>query len=86
MDREQKELEVLKEKFTYYRDLFRNFLFLLIALAGGTAGLLFKLENPIAVFLVFWGILLISGAIAVAFVVLDLMMKTIKELEEWKKR
>ena len=75
MDREQKELEVLKEK-----------LVLLIALVGGTAGLLFKLENPIAVFLVFWGILLISGAIAVAFVVLDLMMKTIKELEEWKKR
>jgi len=75
MDREQKELEVLKEK-----------LVLLIALVGGTAGLLFKLENPIAVFLVFWGILLISGAIAVTFVILNLMVKTVRELEEWKKR
>jgi hypothetical protein len=31
-------------------------------------------------------ILLISGAIAVTFVILNLMVKTVRELEEWKKR
>ena len=48
MDKEQKELEFLKEKLSYYKELLRNLTVLLVALAGGIASLLFRLTNPIA--------------------------------------
>jgi len=86
MNRDEKELEVIKEKISYYKELLRNLTLLLIATTGGTAGLLFKLNNPIAVLLVFPGIIFSSGIFISIFAVLDSLRTEIKEIERWKKR
>jgi len=59
---------------------------LLIPLVGGTAGLLFKLNNPISVMLVFPGIILTVGVITGILSVLGSLKKLMKELEEWGRR
>jgi len=86
MKAEEKELEVLKEKISYYKELLKNLTIILIATVGGTAGLLFKLSNPVAVLLIFPGIILSSGVTVSIFAVLDSLRKLIREMEEWKKK
>ena len=86
MEKEQKELEVLKQKVLFYMELLRNLIILLITLAGGTVGLFFKLDNPIAIPFVFLGIVLISGVIAGTISISSTLKNLFKELEEWKKK
>ena len=86
MKAEEKELEVLKEKISYYKELLKNLTILLIATVGGTAGLLFKLSNPVAFLLISPGIILSSGVTVSIFAVLDSLRKLIREMEEWKKK
>ncbi|SMP03587.1 hypothetical protein SAMN06265339_0130 [Desulfurobacterium pacificum] len=86
MEEENLKFEILKEKISYYKDLLRNLTLLLIAIVGGTASLLFKLNNPVAVILVFPGIILSSGTIVSVFVILDVLRKLIKEMEQCQKK
>ena len=86
MNKEEKELELLKEKLAYYKELLKNLTILLIPLVGGTAGLLFKLNNPISVMLVVPGIILTVGVITGILSVLGSLKKLMKELEEWGRR
>jgi len=77
MKAEEKELEVLKEKISYYKELLKNLTIILIATVGGTAGLLFKLSNPVAVLLIFPGIILSSGVTVSIFAVLEVKIQYI---------
>ncbi|WP_283400896.1 hypothetical protein [Desulfurobacterium pacificum] len=49
MDREEKKIEALKERLKLYSEILRNLVILLIAVAGGTVGLLFKFSNPVVI-------------------------------------
>jgi len=86
MDREQKELEFLKEKLSYYKELLRNFTVLLVALVGGVASLLFRLTNPIASVLTFVGLVLLWGLMLEIIFTLRVLKSTLKELEKWKEK
>ena len=49
----------VKEEIEFYRDVFKTAVFLMVTTAGGTVGLLLKLNsNPIVPFLVLVGFLL----------------------------
>ena len=61
MDRDEKVLEALKEKHKFYLEALRNLVILLIATAGGTIGLLFKLSHPVAIPLLTLGLVLTTG-------------------------
>jgi len=58
---DDKRLEVLKEELKVYLEFLRNITILLIAVGGGTIGLLFKLSDPVAIPLVFVGLITFSG-------------------------
>ena len=86
MDREEKKLESLRERLKLYSEILRNLVILLIAVAGGTVSLLFKLSNPVAVPLTFMGLILTAGiffgVIRFAIVIKELL----QELEKWERR
>jgi hypothetical protein len=86
MDKEQKELEFLKEKLSYYKELLRNLTVLLVALAGGIASLLFRLTNPIASVLTFVGLVLLWSLMLEIIFTLKILKSTLKELEKWKEK
>ena len=56
-------IESIKERLKLYTELLRNLVILLIAVGGGTAGLLFKLSNPVSVPLLLLGLTLTAGVI-----------------------
>jgi hypothetical protein len=86
MDKEQKELEFLKEKLSYYKELLKNLIILLISLVGGAVGLLFKLSHPVSLILIFPAITLIVGVIAGIVAVLETLRKLMEELKRWKEK
>jgi len=83
---EDKELEVLKEKLKVYLEFLRNITILLIAVGGGTIGLLFKLSNPIAIPLVFIGSITFAGFIIAGTGVVLRIKEIIRELRKWEKK
>jgi len=44
-----KKLESIKERLKIYSEILRNLVLLLIAVGGGSIGLLFKASNPVSV-------------------------------------
>jgi hypothetical protein len=85
LDREQKQLESIKEHLKLYSEILKNLTILLIAVAGGTIGLLFKLSNPIAIPLLIMGLLLTIGILFGIFRLSISIREKLEELKEWEK-
>jgi hypothetical protein len=81
----EKRIESIKEKLKLYIELLRNLIILLIAVGGGTVGLLFKLSNPVAVPLLLLGITLTVGLIFGIIRIAISIKETLQELKEWEK-
>ena len=58
-----KKLESIKERLRLYSEILRNLMLLLIAVGGGSIGLLFKASNPVSVPLIVLGLILSIGLI-----------------------
>jgi len=50
--------EGVKEEIRFYTEVFKTAIFLLVATAGGTVGLLLKIDNRLALLLAFIGCIL----------------------------
>ncbi|SMO84003.1 hypothetical protein SAMN06269117_1433 [Balnearium lithotrophicum] len=85
MNKEQKQLESIKERLKLYSEILKNLTILLIAVAGGTIGLLFKLSNPIAIPLLVMGLSLTIGILFGIFRLSISIRETLEELKKWEK-
>ena len=56
-------IEIVRAKLMLYAELLRNLVILLIAVGGGSVGLLFKLSNPVSIPLLVLGLILTLGLI-----------------------
>ena len=73
--------EKVKEEIEFYRDVFKTAVFLMVTTAGGTVGLILKIDsNPVAPFLVFIGALLEPLWIAWAIYSYRKVKKLLEEL------
>jgi hypothetical protein len=79
-----KELEVLKERLKFQTELLKLLTALFAANAGGIAGIMFKLKNPISILLLILGLITLLGFILAIFRVGIAIENTFKELEKWK--
>jgi hypothetical protein len=79
-------IESIKERLKLYTELLRNLVILLIAVGGGTAGLLFKLSNPVSVPLLLLGLTLTAGVIFGIVRTAISIKETVEELREWEKK
>ncbi len=78
-----KKIEIIGKKLALYTELLRNLVILLIAVGGGSAGLLFRLSNPISIPLLILGLILTLGLIF-GIVRVAVSIKTVlKELQQW---
>lgn len=85
MDREEKKIESIRERLKLYSEVLRNLVILIIAVAGGTVGLLFKLSNPVAIPLMFMGLFLTVGILMGIFQLMIVIKELLQELEKWEK-
>jgi len=83
---DDKRLEVLKEELKVYLEFLRNITILLIAVGGGTIGLLFKLSDPVAIPLVFVGLITFSGLSIGGIRVILKIKELVRELWKWEKK
>jgi len=83
---DDKKIEVLKEELKVYLEFLRNITILVIAVGGGTIGLLFKLSNPIAIPLVFIGSITFAGFIIAGTGVILRIREIVKELQKWERK
>jgi hypothetical protein len=80
-----RKIESIKERLKLYSEILRILVILLIAISGGTAGLLFKLSNPVAIPLLFLGLVLTVG-ILFGIVRLSIRLKEcLEELGIWER-
>jgi len=86
LDRDEKVLEALKEKHKFYLEALRNLVILLIATAGGTAGLLFKLSHPITLPLLVLGLVLTVGILLGIVKTAVSLTNLLQEIEKWAKK
>ena len=85
MDREEKRIEGLRERLKLFSEVLRNLVILLIAVVGGTVSLLFKLSNPVAIPLMFMGLILTVGILFGIFRLVITIRELLQELEKWEK-
>ena len=83
---DDKRLKVLKEELKVYLEFLRNITILLIAVGGGTIGLLFKLSDPVAIPLVFVGLITFSGLSIGGIRVILKIKELVRELWKWEKK
>ena len=83
---DDRQIEGIKERFRLYTEFLRNLVILLIAIGGGTAGLLFKLSNPVSVPLVLLGLTLTAGLIFGIVRITISIKETLEELRQWEKK
>ena len=86
MERDEKVLETLKEKHRFYLEVLRNLVILLIATAGGTVSLFFKLSHPIAVPLLALGLVLTVGIFLGIVKTAVSLTNLLREMEKWAKK
>jgi hypothetical protein len=85
LDKEEKRIEGLRERLKLYSEILRNLVILLIAVAGGTVSLLFKLSNPVVIPLMFMGLILTVGILFGIFRLVITIRELLQELEKWEK-
>ena len=85
MDREEKKIESLRERLKLYSEILRNLVILLIAVAGGTVSLLFRLSNPVVIPLMFMGLILTVGILFGIFRLVITIRELLQELEKWER-
>ncbi len=85
MDKEEKRIEGLRERLKLYSEILRNLVILLIAVAGGTVSLLFRLSNPVAVPLMLMGLTLTVGILFGIVRLAINIREHLQELEKWEK-
>jgi len=85
LDKEEKRIEGLRERLKLYSEILRNLVILLIAVAGGTVSLLFRLSNPVAIPLMFMGLILTVGILFGIFRLVITIRELLQELEKWEK-
>ena len=85
MDKEEKRIEGLRERLKLFSEILRNLVILLIAVVGGTVSLLFKLSNPVAIPLMFMGLILTVGILFGIFRLVITIRELLQELEKWEK-
>ena len=85
MDKEEKRIEGLRERLKLFSEILRNLVILLIAVAGGTISLLFKFSNPVAVPLMFMGLVLTVGILSGIIRLVIVIRELLQELEKWEK-
>jgi len=81
-----RQIESIKERFKLYTEFLRNLVILLIAVGGGTVGLLFKLSNPVSVPLLLLGLVLTIGLIFGIVRTVISIKETLEELRKWEKK
>jgi len=86
LDREEKVLEIIKERLKLYLEVLRNLVILLIATAGGTIGLLFKLSHPIAIPLLALGLILTVGILIGIVKTAVSLTNLLREMESWARK
>ena len=85
LDKEEKRIEGLRERLKLYSEILRNLVILLIAVAGWTVSLLFKLSNPVVIPLMFMGLILTVGILFGIFRLVITIRELLQELEKWEK-
>ena len=85
MNKEEKRIEGLRERLKLFSEILRNLVILLIAVVGGTVSLLFKLSNPVAIPLMFMGLILTVGILFGIFRLVITIRELLQELEKWEK-
>ena len=85
MNKEEKRIEGLRERLKLFSEVLRNLVILLIAVVGGTVSLLFKLSNPVAIPLMFMGLILTVGILFGIFRLVITIRELLQELEKWEK-
>jgi len=85
LDREEKKIESLRERLKLYSEILRNLVILLIAVAGGTVSLLFRLSNPVVIPLMFMGLILTVGILFGIFRLVITIRELLQELEKWER-
>ena len=85
LDKEEKRIEGLRERLKLFSEILRNLVILLIAVVGGTVSLLFKLSNPVAIPLMFMGLILTVGILFGIFRLVITIRELLQELEKWEK-
>ena len=71
--------EAIKERVRFYTELLKVLIVLSATLLGGMVGLLFKLDNPLSIFLLFLGAIL-------ELVIIGFMLRLYLEIEELLRR
>jgi TRAP-type C4-dicarboxylate transport system permease small subunit len=85
LNKEEKRIEGLRERLKLFSEILRNLVILLIAVVGGTVSLLFKLSNPVAIPLMFMGLILTVGILFGIFRLVITIRELLQELEKWEK-
>jgi TRAP-type C4-dicarboxylate transport system permease small subunit len=85
LNKEEKRIEGLRERLKLFSEVLRNLVILLIAVVGGTVSLLFKLSNPVAIPLMFMGLILTVGILFGIFRLVITIRELLQELEKWEK-
>lgn len=86
MSSADKKLESIKERLRIYSEILRNLVLLLVAVGGGSIGLLFKASNPVSIPLIILGLILSVGLIFGIVRTSLLIKETLEELRKWERK